>query len=149
MKSRSCGMVRLPLDSMNRKLLRSLAAVVGMSALVAGASEHRSSHLSGSWGGREAALTVRKNAADLTFPCGAGHIKGSIAIGRNGRFDVAGTFTHLHGAPPPRGASFADERVRYRGRVSGTTLTLIVQFAKSEETYTLTRGAADQVPRCG
>jgi len=134
---------------MLRKLVRSLAAVAGTLAFVAGASGHRSTCLSGTWGGREAALIISKGGADLTFACGAGHVKGAIALHRDGRFEVAGTFMQLRGAAPPRGQSVPEQRVRYRGRVSGKTLTLTVQFPDSHQTYTLTRGAADEVPRCG
>lgn len=110
----------------------------------------RTTRLHGTWGGNQAFFEVHDRHADLTVPCGAGHVGKRIILDRKGRFNISGTYTHLRGARPAPGMSLAREPVHFRGHVTSKTLELTVEFSDptQTQTYILTRGVAAQVPLC-
>lgn len=145
-------MVRLPLDTMSHDSKRILVTAVALLiAAVTASARSRANRLRGTWGSDQAVLEVHDHYADLTVPCGVGHIDGRIVLDRKGRFRIAGTFTHLRGVrPAPDTPPAASEPVHFRGRVIGDTLELSVEFSDRNQTniYILKRGVAAQVPLC-
>lgn len=117
---------------------------------VAVSARPRVTRLHGTWGSDQAVLEVHDRGADLTVPCGAGHIASRIVLDRKGRFRIAGTFTQLHGAHPAQDTPQASEPVHFRGHVIADTLELTVEFSDRQQTniYILKRGFAAQVPLC-
>jgi hypothetical protein len=109
--------------------------------------------LTGSWGGPHISLELAKDGGRVEYDCAHGTIAGPVIPDREGRFEAAGT----HSAEHPGPVREEDERregqpVRYRGKVSGETLTLTVMPAgdTNEEigTFTLTRGATPRLMKC-
>jgi len=118
----------------------------------AAAAPARREALTGSWGGAHVVLELTADGGRIEYDCAHGTIAGSVAPDREGRFEAAGT----HSAEHPGPVREEDEQrqgqpVRYRGKVSGETLTLTVTLTDSNEeigTFALTRGAAPRLRKC-
>ena len=111
--------------------------------------------LMGSWGGPHASLEITGETARIEYDCAHGTLHGPIVLDREGRFEVAGTHTPEHGGPVREGEEESSRPARYRGQVTGKTLTLTLILMGSgngpgEEvgTFTLTQGAAGRLVKC-
>lgn len=96
----------------------------------------------GAWGGDHIALDVHEAGAMVEFDCAHGALDQPLTLDRNGRFDVTGSFTTEGPGPTRRNPSGRTRAARYSGRLSGSTLTLTVILADTNETlgaFTLTR----------
>jgi hypothetical protein len=131
------------------------AFLLAISIGCAAATPAEQEALTGSWGGPHISLELTKDGGRVEYDCAHGTIAGPVVLDREGRFEAAGT----HSAEHPGPVREEDERregqpVRYRGKVSGETLTLTVTPAGSNETneeigtFTLTRGATPRLMKC-
>jgi hypothetical protein len=117
----------------------------------AGASSAKQGALTGSWGGPHISLEITATGARVEYDCAHGTIDGPIIPDRSGQFEAMGTHTAEHGGPVREDEEEAGRPARYRGKVSGKTLTLTVTLADSGEevgTFTLTRGATPRLTKC-
>lgn len=118
----------------------------------AAASPAKQETLTGSWGGAHIVLELTAEGGRVEYDCAHGTIAGPVIPDREGRFEAAGT----HSAEHPGPVREEDERregqpARYRGKLSGDTLTLTVTLKDSNEeigTFTLTRGATPRLMKC-
>jgi hypothetical protein len=103
------------------------------------------------FGGEGIQLTVREVGADLEWDCAVGRIEEPFRLSDEGFFDLDGTRTSGIGGPireddPPR-----PEEARYRGRVSGSSMTLSVELPARGLTlgpYGLRYGEEGVLRRC-
>jgi hypothetical protein len=103
---------------------RGVRAVVGTAALALGAACSTSSGdvAVGTWGGRNAELTVTSAGATARFKCGAsGTIGQRLHTEAGGAFDVPGSFT----SPV---INLGVQAARYSGSVGGTDMTLALSI---------------------
>jgi hypothetical protein len=132
-------------------ILSGVLAVVAIACASASASPAQEGALAGSWGGPHISLELTVDGGHLEYDCAHGTVDGPVVPDREGRFAAAGTHTAEHGGPVREGEEGQGRRARYRGRVSGKTLTLTVTLADSNEeigTFTLTRDAAPRLTKC-
>ena len=81
----------------------------------------------GRWGGVGLSLDVTSTGARIELDCAHGTIDAPLSLDADGAFDVPGRLVRER--PGPVRMDEADdtgEAVRYRGRVDGETLTLVV-----------------------
>lgn len=105
----------------------------------------------GAWGGDHVSLTVTATGARLQFDCATGAIDVPMAVGASGEFDVAGVFARQRPGAQRVGDTPAGEPARYRGTISGSTMTLEIVLTAANESvgrFTLERGSAGNVFRC-
>ena len=105
---------------------------------------------SGTWGAEGARLEVTNSGARVEYDCARGSIDQPLAVDSEGRLDVPGVFFRHQGAPSG-GERGNGQEVRYRGRLSGDTLTLKVLLEGAEEplaSHILTRGKPGRVRKC-
>src|SRR5438132_1214300 len=104
---------------------------------------------SGTWGGAGLSMEVSSKGADVEFDCAHGRIEGTIALGKDGRFDVKGTFAPEHGGPILRDEDGAAYAARYKGRVAGDTMTVtVLQGATKIGPFRVKRGARPILRKC-
>lgn len=111
----------------------------------------KGSHVpAGTWGGDHIRAIVRANGADLEYDCANGTISGPLEMDSEGRFEGAGT--HAREGGPVRIDKPASGRpVRYKGKIKGDEMTLIITFAENSEsvgTFTLTHGNEGRLWKC-
>lgn len=107
--------------------------------------------LTGTWGGPHVSLEITGEPARIEYDCAHGTIDGPIKLDREGRFEAAGTHETEHAGPVRAGEEGSSRPARYRGQVTGKTLTLTVTLAGSSEevgTFTLTQGAMGRLFKC-
>jgi hypothetical protein len=107
--------------------------------------------LTGSWGGSHVSLEITGETARIEYDCAHGTLDGPIVLDGEGRFEAAGTHTPERGGPVREGEDDSGQPARYRGKVTGKTLTLTVALSGSGEevgTFTLTQGAAGRLVKC-
>jgi hypothetical protein len=104
----------------------------------------------GTWGGPHAELTVRPDGATLELDCAHGTLGEPVAVGRDGRFRVSGTFTAERGGPVREGAEPEARPAVYSGRLEGETLTLVITLEGGEEvgTFQLAHGRSGRITKC-
>lgn len=105
----------------------------------------------GTWGGAHVRMDVGRDAAHLEFDCAHGGTDGPLAVGDDGRFDLAGYFVFERGGPVRAGQKEKRLPARYSGRVEGQTMTLDVTLTEGGEqvgTFTLKRGQAGRLTKC-
>ena len=107
--------------------------------------------LAGQWGGHHVGLDVGATGGQVAYDCAAGTIDQPLVAAADGRFGAAGTHTPGHGGPDRIGDVPRSYPARYSGRVSGETMTLLVDVAGLGSRlgpFTLTRGAPANLLRC-
>ena len=114
-------------------------------------SERIQSAQTGTWGGAHVQMDVDRDGARLEFDCAHGATDGPLALGNDGRFDLAGYFVVERGGPVRAGQQEKRVPARYSGRVEGETMTLDVTLTEGGEhigTFTLTLGRAGRLTKC-
>jgi hypothetical protein len=112
----------------NRRCGSSLARVAvlgGMTLLSCGGDG--AVVLDGLWGGNGIELHLGERGGSASFCCASGTLASAVALDASNAFDVAGTYSFLFGPfieGKPR--TFA---ARYRGTVTGSSMTLSVDVA--------------------
>ena len=104
---------------------------------------------SGTWGGNHLNLEVSKTEITLEFDCAQGSIKPPISL-KDGRFDVAGTYTP-ESPGPTRKDGPAPREARYSGELTGEKLDLTVRLVRPVETigrFDLAHGKQGKVWKC-
>ncbi len=128
-----------------------VAAGIGCALASTPQEEKKSKALTGSWGGLHIRLEVTGETARIEYDCAHGTIDGPIVLDHEGRFEAAGTHAAERGGPVREGEEAPSQPARYRGKVTGRTLTLTLILASSGEevgTFTLTRDAAARLVKC-
>jgi hypothetical protein len=103
----------------------------------------------GNYGGEHVIMEVSKTGATFEFDCAHGETHAPLALDKQGKFQVAGTFTAEHGGPvredqvrPPNSAS-------YSGHLEGDSLTLNVKVKDQQVgTFNLVRDAHPLLRKC-
>ncbi|HEV7398033.1 MAG TPA: hypothetical protein VGN86_16095 [Pyrinomonadaceae bacterium] len=106
---------------------------------------------SGSWGGPHISIEVDSNSARIEYDCANGAISGPLTIDSKGRFSWRGTHQREGPGPVRIERQPTDQPATYTGSVKGTTMTLTVKLAGSDDTigtYTLQQGKAGRVFKC-
>jgi hypothetical protein len=101
------------------------------------------------WGGEGAELIANGDEITLRFVCATGHVAHSFATDASGNFDFSGSYAAAGGARSD--ADNASRPVRFKGRVEGETMNLIVDFSGSEaneSAFNLRRGAPGDIRPC-
>jgi hypothetical protein len=104
----------------------------------------------GQWGGERVRLEVTDSGATIEFDCAHGKIEEPLTLDSAGRFDTRGTYKVERPGPVREDESDGD-RVRYRGTVSGGTMTLTISPENGEKaigTFTLERGKKVAIRKC-
>ena len=107
--------------------------------------------LAGAWGGEHARLHVAPEETRVELDCAHGLIAGALAVDPSGRVDSSGSLIRQGGGPGPETDAGAGEPARFRGRLSGKTLTLTVTLvgpAKDLGTFQVTHGRAARLSKC-
>lgn len=106
------------------------------------------SEITGLWGGDDAGLVVSdSDTTHVHIGCNSGNVPQRISPDPDGRFDVAGEFTT--GAHPVGPGTV--HPARFRGRVTGTRMTLEVVLLDTAEGFgpvTLTLGREPVMGPC-
>lgn len=105
----------------------------------------------GPWGGPHAALSVTDAGAHIEFDCASGDITQPLALDAAGKLSVKGVYTREHSGPVGADEESDRKPARYTGRLAGSTLTIDVILADSNEpigTFTLERGVESGVRKC-
>jgi hypothetical protein len=105
----------------------------------------------GVWNGEHVLLEVKQNGATLEFDCAHGSINKPVALDKDGRFSVQGTFAFESGGPATPGSAGGDRPARYAGRVERKKMTLTVTLTDNNQTidtFTLTHDGTYQVEKC-
>ncbi len=126
-------------------------SVLGILALAAAPGSAAPRRLAtGTWGGEHLRLTVDARAGvDLDFDCARGHIDGVPALDDEGSFEVEGRYLQEHGGPVRKDEDTRGRPVRYRGTVSGDTLTLGFTLDETPQgPFTLQHGKPGRVVKC-
>ena len=106
----------------------------------------------GIWGGEHIALEVADSGARIEYDCAHGSITERIVPDRDGKFVVKGFHVREHPGPLRQDEDTTGQPAIYTGVSNGATVTLTVRLTKTDETlgtYTLTRGKAGRVRKCG
>ena len=134
---------------LRKAILSALLAALAVSCAMA--STAKDGALRGRWGGLHISLELTAEGGTIEYDCAYGMIDGPVVPDREGRFEAAGTHTAERGGPVREGEEKQRRPARYRGKVSGKTLTLTVTLTDSNEeigTFTLTRGAVPRLMKC-
>jgi hypothetical protein len=115
-----------------------------------GAAKSAAAVPAGTWGGVHVVLVASESGAAVQFDCAHGAIPGRLALGPDGRFDLAGDLVAEHGGPIRKGEIEERRPVRYTGRVEGKTMTLTVELPDppSLGPFTLELGNPGRIVRC-
>jgi len=103
---------------------------------------------SGMWAGDHVALDVGGAGAQVTFDCAHGTIDQPMTLDASSNFDTPGTFT-TDGGPTPE--TQTARPARYRGHVSGSTMTLAIVLTDRNESageFSLAKGGNVRLTRC-
>jgi hypothetical protein len=90
----------------------------------------------GTWGGEGAGMIVGDTATHLHVGCTFGDVSGRLVVGRDGRFDVAGSYV-LRAYPVAIGPALP---ARFVGRVVGTTAVVTVTVNDTIERRVVVQG---------
>jgi hypothetical protein len=107
--------------------------------------------LSGQWGGQHISLVIGDDASDVEYDCAHGRFTGPIVANAEGKFSVAGTYVREQGGAMRVDEPAEEQRVIYKGQITGETMTLSVTLADGNQvidTYTLKRGQTGRVRKC-
>lgn len=102
------------------------------------------------WGGQHVRLVIGETRSEIEFDCAHGAIKGRFSTDADGQFDLPGTFAR-EGGPVREDESDSGKPVRYKGKITGDTMTLTIIMSESNQRlddFTLTRGNQGQLRKC-
>lgn len=117
--------------------------------MVLGCASPTAVNMLGSWGGREASLTLELSGGSLSYPCGAGTIDSAWTLGADGQF--SGTGEHFFGGGPMPVQGRPPHPARYAGTLDGDKLTLSVTLIDLDQTlgpFHLVRGGPPVLEQC-
>ncbi|MEA2600212.1 MAG: hypothetical protein QOF89_1204 [Acidobacteriota bacterium] len=134
----------------NRILISILLAAVWIGCVAAHSGKGKSETLTGSWGGEHIGITFTAQGASVEYDCAEGTIDSPVVPDREGHFEAMGTHAAEHGGPVREGEQAETRPARYRGRVTGGSLKLMVTLGSGEEvgTFLLTRDAQPRLTKC-
>lgn len=104
----------------------------------------------GVWGGRQISMEVTATGGRVELDCAHGSLTEPLVV-RSGRFDVKGTFAREHGGPVREDEDQTGPPARYKGRVSGHSMTLTITLEATREevgSFTLTEGKLAALRKC-
>ncbi|MES1245998.1 MAG: hypothetical protein ABUT39_30605 [Acidobacteriota bacterium] len=103
----------------------------------------------GTWGGPHVEMTVGPQGATLEMDCARGAIAKPIVVGRDGRFQVSGTYAPEH-AGPARDDEEKGRPAVYTGRLEGETLSLGISSENGEDvgSFELVHGRPGRITKC-
>src|SRR5882672_11831377 len=87
----------------------------------------------GSWGGPHIRLDVEAQSANIEYDCANGTIAGPLTIDSKGRFTWRGIHNREHPGPIRIDQPSNSRPAIYTGTIKGTTMTLTVKLAGSDE----------------
>jgi hypothetical protein len=105
----------------------------------------------GMWGGDHIRFEVTDAGASIEHDCAHASIEQPVALDSEGRFDSKATYVVERGGPIRRDQPPPTRPARYKGQVSGDTLTLNVTLTDTNEdagSFTLTRGSEGRIMKC-
>ncbi len=105
----------------------------------------------GNWGGQHVRLEVTRSGAQLDFDCARATISKALVLDRDGNFDVEGFYARERPGPLREGDDQSGQPARFKGRVSGQSMTLTVMLEGSQEpigTYKLEFGKRARIVKC-
>jgi hypothetical protein len=114
------------------------------------ATQRNSNLITGVWGGEHIRLDVTEAGATVEYDCAHATISRKIALDRNGRFVVMGSYFAEHGGPVREGEP-TGEPVQFTGKVSGRKLQLSVKRRDSRKligVFTLFFGQESLLVKC-
>jgi len=86
----------------------------------------------GTWGGREASLTLSRSGGQVGYQCGAGTIDSTWTLSAEGRFTATGV--HFFGGGPAPIQGRPPHPATYAGEVSGTSMVFTVTLTDLGQT---------------
>jgi hypothetical protein len=107
--------------------------------------------MEGEWGGAHAQIEVTPEGTRVELDCAQGLITGPLEVDKNGRVDSTGSLVRQGSGPGPETDAGTGEPARFRGKLSGKTLTLTVTLvgpAQDLGTFKLTHGRAARLSKC-
>ena len=105
----------------------------------------RQKDLTGTWGGENAALIADDTSAHIHIGCTYGDVHQRIVPDTDGKFDVPGEHD-ITAYPVDRGIYHP---ARYRGQITGRTMTLTIQLTDTSVTLGPVLLTFDKTPRMG
>ncbi len=132
---------------MRRSLL--VVTVVAVLAALAACSSATAPQAAGSWGGRQASLTLTAAGGTVSYQCGAGHIDPGWTLDSAGRF--SGTGVHYFGGGPVPAPGPTPHPAVYAGVVSGDVFDLTVTVTDLKVTlgpFRMVRGGPPVIQLC-
>lgn len=134
---------------MTGRSLGSIAALV-VAVAVSCATPVGAGRVSGSWGGRGIALTLKPAGGTLEYDCAAGRIDGPIVPRSDGGFTVRGSHTPGTGGPERVDHPRPSYPATYSGSIVGERMTLRGRVANGQALgpFELRRGVEPVLLRC-
>ncbi len=128
-----------------------LIAVGAVAGSCGGATTGPSRLPPGVWGGDHITLAVADAGTHLELDCAHGDIPAVPTLGRQGQFEVVGTYVREHGGPIREGEVPDSHPAIYSGLVASTTMTLTIRLRDTNEligAFTLVSGSSGRVLKC-
>jgi hypothetical protein len=107
--------------------------------------------MEGEWGGAHAQMEVTPGGTRVELECARGLITGPLEVDKSGRVDLSGSLVREGVGPGEETDAGTGEPARFRGRLSGKTLTLTVTLvgpAQDLGTFKLTHGRPARLSKC-
>ena len=107
--------------------------------------------MEGAWGGAHAQMEVTPEGTRVELDCAQGLITGPLEVDKSGRVDLSGSLIRQGSGPGQETDAGTGEPARFRGRLSGKTLTLTVTLvgpAQDLGTFKLTHGGPARLSKC-
>ncbi len=134
-------------------------AIVWLLALAAPAPEKQEASpaaskravMAGEWGGARAQMEITPDGARIELPCARGVITGPLEVDKSGRVDSSGSLIREGSGAGAETDAGSGEIARFRGKLSGKTLTLTVTLEGSAQdlgTFKLTHGRPARLSSC-
>lgn len=104
----------------------------------------------GSWGGAHAQIEVKGEETRIELDCAHGVLP-VLAVGKNGAVDTLGTLVRHGNGPGAETDAGAGEPARFRGTLTGKTLTLTVTLVGPSQdlgTFKLKQGQPGRLTTC-
>lgn len=107
--------------------------------------------MAGEWGGAHAQMEVTAEGTRVELDCAQGLIAGPLEVDKSGRVDSSGSLIRQGAGPGPETDAGVGEPARFRGTLSGKTLTLTVTLVGTAQdlgTFKVTHGRAARLSKC-